>query len=727
MMKELDTLACEHFPGLAVRKDLVRRIKNGAVVPTYVLEYLLAQYCATADDATIDAGIESVNEILARHYVQRSDAELIRSKIREQGRHQVIDKLAVTLNDKEDFYEASFLNLGLTKVPVDADTVKANQKLLVGGIWCIVALEYHPLEDKRVSPWQITRLKPIQMSSFDMDSFKNARRHFTTAQWLDLLVHSLGFDPAQFDERGKMLHLLRLVPFCERNYNLIELGPKGTGKSHIYSEFSPHGILISGGEVTVAKLFVNNSNGRIGLVGYWDVVAFDEFAGKQKKTDKALVDIMKNYMANKSFSRGIETLSAEASMVFVGNTSGTAEQMLRQSNLFVDLPEKFYDSAFLDRLHCYSPGWEFSNIRTDMFSRSYGFVVDYLAEVLRGMRNFDRSRDYTHCFRLSEDLSTRDRDGVHKTFSGLMKLLFPAGAATKEEVEEVLRFALEGRARVKGQLMRIDPTYDPVSFGYYDENDRFVSVVTREETQYPQFFKGDDREKAQLQIAAESSTSETEPQKGENAVIAETVQDAQKGTAQAGTKRKDDFGSENDFVGRIYIEEDQKDVTYDDLFGCCLQGARKIAIIDPYIRQFYQVKELSELLDTILNFKDPADHVQVCLFTSADDFSSRLEQQKMLEGLKNAMEPGVTKITFRFSIENAGFEHDRFIYTDNGWRISLGRGLDIYKPYDRKSDFDLRRRFQQYRLCRSTSISRERMTPEETAQIFSKWKIDAVM
>ena len=505
----------------------------------------------------------------------------------------------------------------------------------------------------------------------------------------------------------------RCFTCCERNYNLIELGPKGTGKSHVYSEFSPHGILLSGGEVTVAKLFVNNSNGRIGLVGYWDTVAFDEFAGKHKRTDKALVDIMKNYMANKSFSRGIETLSAESSMAFVGNTSGTLEQMLRQLNLFVDLPDKFCDSAFLDRLHCYVPGWEFSNIRSEMFAAGYGFVVDYLAEVLRSMRNADSSREYTRWFRLSEELSTRDRDGVHKTFSGLMKLLFPAGNATREEVEKVLRFALEGRARVKGQLMRIDPTYDPVDFGYYDENDQFIRVATKEEVEYPQYFSMDDHERETPQLEAALSSQPLKlnaPESGEATPKEENPSSGEAKFAENKTPpESDDLG----IAGRIYVNEDQKGITYDDLFGCCFHGAKRIAVIDPYIRQFYQVKELSELLDTILNYKEPKDQVQVYLFTSAEDFSSRLEQQKMLEGLKNAMEPGLTNITFRFSIESAGFEHDRFIYTDNGWRISLGRGLDIYKPYDRKSDFDLRRRFQQYRSCSSTSISRERMTPEE--------------
>jgi len=271
----------------------------------------------------------------------------------------------------------------------------------------------------------------------------------TKEEWIDLLIQSMGFNPELFGKRSKLIMLIRLIPFCERNYNLIELGPKGTGKSHLYSEFSPHGILISGGEVTVPKLFVNNSTGKIGLVGYWDVVAFDEFAGKQKRADNALVDIMKNYMANKSFSRGIETLGAEASMVFVGNTKHTVPYMLKHADLFDELPEKFYDSAFLDRIHFYIPGWEVDIIRGEMFSNGYGFVVDYLAEILRSLRNHDYSDRYKGLFSLSSDISTRDRDGINKTFSGLMKIVFPHGGASREDIEELLRFAIEGRKRVK--------------------------------------------------------------------------------------------------------------------------------------------------------------------------------------------------------------------------------------------------------------------------------------
>jgi len=355
-------------------------------------------------------------------------------------------------------------------------------------VWCIADLEYEFTEDKNASPWILSSLKPIQISHFDFEGYVEARAQFTTDEWIDLLLQSIGFNPEMFGKRSKLLQLVRLIPFCERNYNLIELGPKGTGKSHIYSEFSPHGILISGGEVTVPKLFVNNASGKIGLVGYWDCVAFDEFAGKQKRVDKALVDIMKNYMANKSFSRGVETLGAEASMVFVGNTQHTVLYMLKNSDLFCDLPNKFHDSAFLDRIHFYIPGWELDIIRGEMFSSGYGFVVDYLAEILRSLRNHDYSDRYKEYFSLSSDISTRDRDGINKTFSGLMKILFPHGKATEAEIEELLRFAIEGRKRVKDQLMRIDSTYGNVRFTYMGKDGQEKPVTTLEEEEYPRYY-----------------------------------------------------------------------------------------------------------------------------------------------------------------------------------------------------------------------------------------------
>ena len=319
-MTALDDKINQHFPGLVVRKDLVKQVKGNAIVPTYVLEYLLGQYCATNDEASIESGIDTVKDILRKHYVHRNEANKIQSDIKERGRYKVIDRISVVLNEKTDAYEAVFENLGIKKVAVDSITVKQNPKLLVTGIWCIADVQYEFSEDSRVSPWILESLKPIQIANYDFYEFVTAREEFTLDEWIDVLMQTIGFDPEAFGRRSKLLQLMRLIPYVERNYNIIELGPKGTGKSHIYSEFSPHGQLISGGEVSVAKLFVNNSNGRIGLVGFWDVVAFDEFAGKDKTANRALVDIMKNYMANKTFSRGVQTMGAEASFSFVGNT-----------------------------------------------------------------------------------------------------------------------------------------------------------------------------------------------------------------------------------------------------------------------------------------------------------------------------------------------------------------------------------------------------------------------
>lgn len=501
----------EHFEGKVVRKDLVKEVKGNAIVPTYVLEFLLGSYCATSDEASIHSGIETVKEILRNHYVHRNEANLTKSIIRERGRHRVIDKVVVALNEKRDVYEASFSNLGIKEVLVDVDTIKRHKKLLVNGVWCIADISYQYTDDPRIVPWVLDRLEPIQMSQIDLDEYLEHRKSFSIDEWIDLLMQSLGFDPAKFTRRGKLLQLTRLIPFCERNYNLIELGPKGTGKSHIFSEFSPHGILISGGEVTVPKLFVNNATGKIGLVGYWDCVAFDEFSGRKKRNTKALVDILKNYMANKSFSRGIETLGAEASMAFVGNTRNELEFMLKHTNLFEEIPEQFYDSAFMDRLHNYLPGWEVEIIRGEMFSHGYGFVVDYLAEIMRKLRGYDYSDRYANHFTLPAEISTRDRDGINKTFSGLMKILYPDGIADKDEIEPLLVYAIEGRKRIKDQLVRIDSTFDFVKFGYLDTTGNFIPVKTVEEVRFPRHYyqRPDPENEMELVPDEEFGTDET--------------------------------------------------------------------------------------------------------------------------------------------------------------------------------------------------------------------------
>ena len=681
----LDDKINQHFAGLVVRKDLVKAVKGNAIVPTYVLEYLLGQYCATNDEATIQTGIETVKEILRKHYVHRNEAGLIRSTIKEKGRHKVIDRISVSLNDKADVYEVEFANLGIKKVLIDSGMVKAHPKLLVGGVWCIADMEYEFTEDKNASPWILASLKPIQLSQFDFDQYIEARRQFTTDEWIDLLIQSMGFVPQMFGRRNKLHQLMRLIPFCERNYNLIELGPKGTGKSHIFSEFSPHGILISGGEVTVPKLFVNNSSGKLGLVGYWDVVAFDEFAGKQKKVDKALVDIMKNYMANKSFSRGVETLGAEASMVFVGNTEHTVPYMLKHSDLFDPLPDKFHDSAFLDRIHSYIPGWEIDIIRGEMFSSGYGFVVDYLAEILRSLRSHDFSDRYQTLFTLSSDISTRDRDGIHKTFSGLMKILFPHGEETPEEVEDVLKFAIEGRKRVKDQLLRIDSTYAAVRFSYESKSGVQKAVTTLEEDEHA----GSYHKVVAVEPMPEAAGASDQPPLQDESKNSNAVNRAIEVDTVLAEKH-------------VTWQENQRGLSFDKLFGPYLKGAQQITITDPYIRMFHQIRNVMELMETLAQLKSAGDELVVHLITIEDDFKGE-QQKENFQRIADAC--ASVGIRFTWEFDATGTIHARHIVTDHGWKILLDRGLDVFQRYEMNDTFDFANRLQQHRQCKAFEVT----------------------
>lgn len=683
-MSKLDDKINEHYAGLVVRKDLVKTVKGNAIVPSYVLEYLLGQYCATNDEDSINSGIETVKEILSKHYVHRNEAGLIRSIISRTGRHKVIDKIFVELNDTTGVHEASFSNLGIKKLLVDSDTVKKHPKLLVGGVWCIADVEYEQGEDKNSSPWILASIKPIQLSHFDYDGYLNARKEFNTDEWMDLLIQSMGFNPKMFGKRNKMLQLTRLIPYCERNYNIIELGPKGTGKSHIYSEFSPHGILISGGEVSVPKLFVNNSNGKLGLVGYWSVVAFDEFAGQAKKVDKALVDIMKNYMANKTFSRGIETLGAEASMVFVGNTAHPVPYMLKHSDLFEEVPAKYHDSAFLDRLHFYLPGWEIDIIRGEMFSGGYGFVVDYIAEILRSLRNDDFSNRYQEHFRLSNNISTRDRDSINKTFSGLMKIIYPHDEATVKEIEEILIFAIEGRKRVKDQLMRIDSTYADTEFYYEDNDGKKHWVTTLEEDEYPHYYH---------KRVADGGKDEEEFISTVSKATENTVSEQVSNSAEVTQELKEQH---------LSFKENQKGITYNSLFFAYLKGATEITITDPYIRIFFQARNLMEFIETVISNKAVEDAVNIHLITIADDRAPESQLEFFEQIQLSAQNAG---ITFTWEFDTTETIHARSIVTDTGWKISLDRGLDIFQQYAMGDTFSLANRLQQYRGCKEFEVT----------------------
>ncbi|MBU5317591.1 protease Lon-related BREX system protein BrxL [Clostridium bornimense] len=480
-MDELSMKLNQHFAGKVVRKDLTQKLKQGANVPIYVLEYLLGMYCATDDEDSINEGVERVKNILADNFVRPDEAEKIKSKIREMTRYTVIDKLTVKLNEKKDVYVAEFSNLGLKDVEIDASYVKNFEKLLGGGIWCIVKIQYYYEEGARnQNPFSIDSVTPIQMPNMDMKELIEGRKQFNKEEWIDILIRSIGMEPTQLEYNVKWHMLLRMVPLCENNYNMCELGPRGTGKSHLYKEISPNSILVSGGQTTVANLFYNMSQRKIGLVGMWDTVAFDEVSGITFK-DKDGIQIMKDYMASGSFARGKEEKSASASMVFVGNINQSVDVLLKTSHLFDPFPEAMaYDTAFFDRMHYYLPGWEVPKMRPEFITNSFGFITDYLAEYLRAMRKTTFGDAIDKFFKLGNNLNQRDVIAVRKTVSGFVKLLYPDGEFTKDDIEEILRYALVGRRRVKEQLKKIGGMefYD-VHFSYIDNEtmeEEFISV-----------------------------------------------------------------------------------------------------------------------------------------------------------------------------------------------------------------------------------------------------------
>lgn len=477
---ELNNKLLTYFPGKVVRKDLTKRIKEGANVPVYVLEYLLGMYCSSQDEKIIEQGVQNVKNILSRNYVRPDEAQKIISKLRETGSYTVIDKVSVRLNYRTDTYEAEFSNLGLSGVPISDIYPSKYDRLLAGGIWCIVQMEYFFDEgDKNRVPFIINKLTPVQMPNIDIDEFKEARAKFTAKEWIDIVLRSTGMEPDKLNEREKWLHLIRLVPLVENNYNFCELGPRGTGKSHIYKEISPNSILVSGGQTTVANLFYNMNTRQVGLVGMWDCVAFDEVAGIKFK-DKDGVQIMKDYMASGSFSRGKEEKNATASFAFVGNINQSVDVLLKTSHLFEPFPEEMgMDTAFLDRIHCYLPGWEIPKYRPDFFTDDYGFITDYFAEIMRELRKESFTDAHEKYFKLGNQLNQRDTIAVKKTVSGMIKLIYPHGEYTKQDIEKILKFALEMRRRVKEQLKKIG------GMEFYDVNFSYIDNETFEEEYVP--------------------------------------------------------------------------------------------------------------------------------------------------------------------------------------------------------------------------------------------------
>lgn len=651
---ELQDKVMDAFIGKVVRKDLAFLVKGGLPVPTYVLEYLLGQYCASNDEEVITEGLEKVKKVIQNNYVHRADAEAIKGTIREKGKHRVIDKVTVTLNEKSDEYHAHFANLGLTNIPIGTQYVTSNPKLLSGnGVWCIVTIGYIPGEDVKVR-WEIQTLKPVQISNVDVQEYIEQRKLFTTEEWLDFMMHTVGLNPDKFNRREKLITLARLLPHVENNFNFMELGPKGTGKSHVFQELSPYGVLVSGGDVTSARLFVKMSGNReiLGLVGYWDVVAWDEFEQqKGRSVDAVLIDTMQNYLANKSFNRGKGTHEASASMVFVGNTKHTVPYMLKNSHLFESIPTSFIKGAFLDRIHLFNPGWEIKMLKKDSFSKEYGLITDYIAAILHELRNNDLTALLKEYARFDASLSERDHLAIRKTFSGMIKLIYPDGRMTDEEAYELIDFAAESRKRVKDQLYIIDETFkaEPAHFIYTREKDGMeVRVETLENlnnsiTTLPDLLHSQIEEPADLQ---KNTVKEQEPR-----------------------PRIISLQEKN-----LTFRMGQTGVTYQSLFADYLKDATEITIEDPFIRTNWQVRNLMEFMTMLIDTRD-VDDLKVHLITNEEE-EKIPELIDKLDDIKDDM----TEYGIEFDYKFREF-HDRCIKTDNGWVISLGRGLDIYEKY----------------------------------------------
>lgn len=680
------------FIGTVVRKDLAFLVKGGLPVPTYVLEYLLGQYCASDDEEIINEGLEKVKDVIKNNYVHRAEAESVKGLIREHGKHRIIDKVTVVLNEKNDEYQATFANLGLSGVPIGTDYVRKNPKLLSGnGVWCIVTIGYISGEDVKVR-WEIQTLKPIQISNIDLQEYIEQRKNFTTEEWIDLLMHTVGLNPDTMNRREKFITLARLLPHVENNFNFMELGPKGTGKSHVFQELSPYGVLVSGGDVTSARLFVRMSGKReeLGLVGYWDVVAWDEFEQqKGRAVDAVLIDTMQNYLANKSFNRGKGTHEASASMVFVGNTKHTVPFMLKNTHLFESIPTSFIKGAFLDRIHLYNPGWEIKMLKKDSFSKGYGLITDYIAAVLHAMRNDDRTAVLKDYAKFDGSLSERDHLAIRKTFSGMMKLLYPDGKMTDQEAYELVDFAAESRKRVKDQLYVIDETFkaEPAHFKYINLRTGIeMNVETLEKVSNPLI----------IPINSTTGTATGELTDADAQPLNEEISgkcSVEEGTTAGQTAKRP----------RIHILQEksmtfrmgQTGVSYEKLFASYMANANEITVEDPYIRAPWQIKNFMEFALMLINTR-PVDDLKLNLITNEED-DKLPELIDRLDDIKDDL--ATYGIDFEYKFRDF---HDRCIKTDTGWTISLGRGLDMFEKYN---TFSIASSRQDMRKCKEFTVT----------------------
>ncbi|MCC8037085.1 MAG: BREX system Lon protease-like protein BrxL [Bacteroidales bacterium] len=655
------------FPGKVVRKDLAFQVKGGLPVPTYVLEYLLGQYCATDDEETIEQGLAKVKEVIQNNYVHRAEDEIIKSRIREQGRYRIIDKVTVVLNEKDDEYVASFANLGLHDVPINSQYIKDNPKLLSGnGVWCIVTLGYIPGDDVK-QRWEIQILKPVQISRIDIEEYISKRSEFTTGEWIDFLIHTCGLNPDALTRREKFITLARLLPHIENNFNFMELGPKGTGKSHIFQELSPYGVLVSGGDVTVPRLFVSMSgrNEVLGLVGYWDVVAWDEYEQqKGRNIDATLIDVMQNYLANQAFNRGRGRHEASASMVFVGNTKHTVPYMLKNSHMFESIPTSFIKGAFLDRVHFYNPGWEIKPLKKSSFSKSYGLITDYIAAVLHGLRDRDLTGLLKQYASFDESLTERDHNAIRKTFSGLVKLLYPDGNMTDEEAYELVDFAAEMRKRVKDQLPIIDPTIEPATFRYQKPgHEEWINVETLEKVSNALIVP----QPSAVTIECPASSS---PLSSNNKGVKDEINKPK--------RPRIDHAAPQLAQGQRRFRSGQTGVGYRELFGDYFANSREITVEDPYLlNNPHMIRNFMEFVAMLMDTRD-VEGLKIHMITKEDPDDNI---QSVIIDRRDDMIDDLLGFGIEMTHEFRDF-HDRFISTDDGWSMGLGRGFDFYEKYD---------------------------------------------
>ena len=682
---ELQQKVMNAFIGKVVRKDLAFLVKGGLPVPTYVLEYLLGQYCASDDEEVINEGLEKVKQVIKNNYVHRAEAESVKGIIRENGKHRIIDKVTVVLNEKDDEYHATFANLGLSGVPIGTEYVRKNPKLLSGnGVWCIVTIGYISGESIKVR-WEIQNLKPIQVSNIDLQEYIDQRQNFSTDEWIDFMMHTVGLNPEVMNRREKFITLARLLPHVENNFNFMELGPKGTGKSHVFQELSPYGVLVSGGDVTSARLFVKIQGNKeiLGLVGYWDVVAWDEFEQqKGRNVDAVLIDTMQNYLANKSFNRGKATHEASASMSFVGNTKHTVPFMLRNSHLFESIPTAFIKGAFLDRIHLYNPGWEIKMLKKNSFSKGYGLITDYIAAVLHAMRNDDRTAVLNEYAKFDGSLSERDHLAIRKTFSGMMKLLYPDGRMTDQEAYELIDFAAESRKRVKDQLYVIDETFkaEPAHFKYINlKNGLEIQVETLERIS-----------NSHIESAASTTSSnDTESNNSNEAEV--TANNNGADDVQAAKRPRIPLLQEKSMTFRM----GQTGVSYEKLFAPYMRDAKVITVEDPYIRASWQIKNFMEFALMLINTR-PVDDLKLNLVTNEEE-----EKIPDLIDKLDDIKDDLASYGIEFEYKLRDF-HDRCIKTDTGWTIMLGRGLDMFEKYNTYSIASSR---QDMRKCKEFMVT----------------------